>query len=493
MSKVTIARRSLLKFAAAFSLATTGMTKWAIARDLSSAARPEALAAFTGEIITRGNPAYLSWFWAMTWYRSKVERYPAMFVQPLNKVDLALVVNYANDNGLRLTIRSSGHNITMPCLEADAIMIDMSRFDGIEIDGASKTGWVGPGALSEHINEKAFALGLSFPSAHTGFVTVGGFLLGGGMAWNMPAWGMGAGSILGAEVMLADGRVVMVSETENPDLYWAMRGVGPGFFVIVIQFHIQLYDAPVAVKNSYFIGLDNLETAVAECLRLLPASNNRTEVLGALGKFNPPGTPKEEETWHWVLTLMSFGKTHEDALEAARVFTESALPGLAKANPATNVPLTYMDMFSQLSTDGYSEFRTSEVALFTDEPAKALRTTLEFLSNEAVDARSFGFSVLGTNPTVPEPASFTYAAPHYLSWYLMGNGNEEVEKNNALMHKMHDALKPLIKGYYINEIDLNVFPDMARDCFSQEKWDKLVAVRKAYDPNRLFHSYLDRA
>ena len=495
-------RRYFLKFSALLGAGTAAGTHSAIAlarsepkkTSTNTAARPAALNQFKGEVITRSDSRYLGWFWAMSWYRIKPNRFPSMFVQPTSREDLTLLMKFANDTKQRLVARSSGHNISNPVLAQDAITVDMSLFDHIEeLDTTQKSVWAGPGVLSETLNKQLHAKGFAFPSAHTGFVTIGGYLLGGGMGWNMPQWGMGCGSVIGAEVMLADGKIVNTSETENPDLFWAIRGVGPGFFGIVLRYKLRIHEAPVIVKNTYFYPIDKLEEAVAEYVKLLPQSANRTEVLGALGKFNPPGTPKGEEQWHWVVNLMSYGKTKEEALEAAKVFTQvPAIGKLAKANPAVNVPLTYLDLYSQLSTDFYSQFRTSEIALFTDEPGKALHSLAKTMSTKALDSRSFGFSVLGTNPTVPEPCSYTYTAPHYLSWYLIGTTKEDVAKNYKLAEELYALLKPLAKGYYINEIDLTRFPALVKDCFSAEKWKKLLAVRKQFDPNKRFVSYLDR-
>ncbi len=490
-------RRGLLKLAGLLGAggvpATAALAK---SKDNKTAdTRPPELAAFKGEVVTRKDPRYLGWFWAMSWYRIKPNHFPAMFVQPVDKADLSVLMAFANKKRLRLVARSSGHNISNPVLAADAITVDMSLFDEIEeINTAEKFVWAGPGVLSETLNKKLYAKGFSFPSAHTGFVTIGGFLLGGGMGWNMPKWGMGCASVLAAEVMLADGRLVTASEVENPDLYWAIRGVGPGFFGIILRYKLQLHPTPVIVKNSYFYTVDKVEEAVAEYLRLLPESANRSEVLGSMGKFNPPGTPKDKEQWHWAVTIMSYGATHEEALAAAKVFNDSPkVKSLAAANPVTNAPLTYLDLYSQLSTDFYSTFRTSEIAMFTEEPGKAIATMGKLLASEALDARSFGFSVLGTNPTVPEPCCFTYAAPHYLSWYLIGTSNADVAKNYQLGDKLRDALDPLCKGYYMNEIDLTRYPDLARKSFSKEKWIKLQEVRRQYDPNKRFVSYLDKA
>ena len=115
----------------------------------------------------------------MTWYRIKPNRFPAMFVQPVDREDLSVLMKYANDHKQRLVPRSSGHNISNPVLAQDAITVDMSRFDEIEEpDLNQKFVWAGPGVLSETLNKLLFAKGFAFPSAHTGFVTIGGYLLG---------------------------------------------------------------------------------------------------------------------------------------------------------------------------------------------------------------------------------------------------------------------------------------------------------------------------
>lgn len=149
--------------------------------------------------------------------------------------------------------------------------------------------------------------------------------------------------------------------------------------------------------------------------------------------------------------------------------------------------------FPSAHTDFYAQFRTTEVALFTDDPLPVLQRLGEIIPTKALDPRSFGFSVLGSNPTVPEPACYTYMAPHYISWYLMGTTNDDVQQNYELMDQIYEEIKPYIKGYYINEIDFTHFPHMVKECFSEEKWTKLLEVRKQYDPDKRFASYLDSA
>ena len=101
---------------------------------------------------------------------------------------------------------------------------------------------------------------------------------------------MGCGSVLAAEVMLADGSVVTASESGAPRAVLGHPRRGPGFW------HRHALQAahpplPVIVKNTYFYTVDKAEAAVAEFVKLLPQSANRTEVLGAMGLFSRPAPP----------------------------------------------------------------------------------------------------------------------------------------------------------------------------------------------------------
>ncbi|MBP6562019.1 MAG: FAD-dependent oxidoreductase, partial [Neisseriaceae bacterium] len=306
-------RRTFLKTLAALSITLASGTKNALAAVLSPAA-PSELAAFKGIIVTRAHANYWHWFMAMTWYREKAKRYPALFAQPHDPDDIRLLLAYARHNQMQVTTRASGHNITMPPLRDNALTIDLSLFNQMEdLDVAAKTVWAEPAITSEELNRRLFAHNLVFPSAHTGFVSIGGYLLGGGMGWNMPAYGMGCSSIIAAQLLLADGRIVLASATENADLFWAMRGAGHGFFAIVLRFKLKLHDAPTAVMNTYFFPLDCLDEAVQETLKLTKANARRSELLAALGKFSPPGTPAEDQSWHWVLNVISYGKNEAEA------------------------------------------------------------------------------------------------------------------------------------------------------------------------------------
>jgi FAD/FMN-containing dehydrogenase len=108
---------------------------------------------------------------------------------------------------------------------------------------------VGPGCLAGELNLALAKHRFFFPTAHAWTVGMGGFLLQGGFGWNSPQVGVGCENVTGIDVVLADGTLVHASETENADLFWSARGAGPGFFGVVVRFHLKLH------KRPKFVGL----------------------------------------------------------------------------------------------------------------------------------------------------------------------------------------------------------------------------------------------
>lgn len=490
-SLINRTRRKILQFIGLSGVAGSGVfhAGAALAKNPGRGV-PAGLEKFKGPFITRPNKAFLDWCWAMSWYRIKPTRYPSVVAQPTEQDDLALLLAYAKKADKPVTFRSSGHNISLAFLQEGVITVDMSQFTSLTIDAENKTAWAGPGLLSEHLNKATYDQGLAFPSAHTGFVSIGGFLLGGGLGWNMPARGLSSASIIAAEVMLADGSVVTASEHENADLYWAMRGAGPGFFGGVLRYKLQLYKTPSIVKNVYSFSQDKLAEASEEILRVLPQSEYRTELTCVLGNFPPKGGDKDG--WYYNVIFMSFGNSIEDAKEAAAVFKNSKLPELSMARADNDEVLDYMQLYEQLGTDSYAQYRTAEMAIFTDTPTEVLEIVAKHIQEKAVDSRSFCIAVPDGNPTIPEPCCYTYTAPHYVSWYLIGTDDDDVKANYKLLDEIHAAVKPYIRGYYMNETDFSHSPELAPKLFSEEKWRKLLEVRRKYDPEERFMSFLDQ-
>ena len=117
-----------------------------------------------------------------------------------------------------------------------------------------------PAVTGRELNSQLPRHGLAFPIGHCPPVPLSGFLLSGGLGWNSNKWGPACFSIEAANLVTADGSLITANQQQYPDLLWAIRGAGPGFFAVVTQYFLRLYPAPRAITSStYFYPLQNIE------------------------------------------------------------------------------------------------------------------------------------------------------------------------------------------------------------------------------------------
>jgi FAD/FMN-containing dehydrogenase len=171
-------------------------------------------------------------------------RKPEIMVAPKNIDDVIEAIRYARSNSLRISVCSGGHSWSANHLRSGSLLLNMKGFDEYHINREAMTATAGPGCGGSMLLTALMRQGLFFPAGHCKGVCIGGYLLQGGFAWNGPKLGMACESVLGIDIVTAQGELVHASATENADLYWAARGAGAGFFGVVVRFHLKLYPRP---------------------------------------------------------------------------------------------------------------------------------------------------------------------------------------------------------------------------------------------------------
>ncbi|MFM2267572.1 MAG: hypothetical protein RL757_1013 [Bacteroidota bacterium] len=171
-------------------------------------------------------------------------RRPEMMVVPENIDDIIKTIRYAKEIGLKVSICSGGHSWSANHLRPNSILMNMECFDNYEINRDNLTATAGPAVGGSVLLCELYDMNLFFPAGHCKGVCLGGYLLQGGFAWNGRKLGMACESVIGIDIVTADGELVHASKTENPDLFWAARGSGGGFFGVVVRFHLRLYPLP---------------------------------------------------------------------------------------------------------------------------------------------------------------------------------------------------------------------------------------------------------
>jgi FAD/FMN-containing dehydrogenase len=162
-----------------------------------------------------------------------IDRHPALIARCLHTADVAEAVNLGRGEGLEISVRGGGHSVAGRAVTEGGLMVDLSPMKGIHVDPARSSVRAQGGVTVGELDRANGVFGLATPSGVVSTTGIAGLTLGGGIAWLMGKYGMAIDNLLSAEVVLASGEVVTASEDTDPDLFWALRGGGGNFGVVV--------------------------------------------------------------------------------------------------------------------------------------------------------------------------------------------------------------------------------------------------------------------
>ena len=190
-----------------------------------------------GRVLTRDDTGYDE---ARQIWNAMIDRRPAMIVQCAGTDDVPLAIAFARRNKLDISIRGAGHNIAGNALCDDGLTIDFSNMKRVRVDAAKKLAYVEPGATLANLDEATQRHGLATPVGINSTTGIAGLTLGGGFGWLSRKHGMTIDNLVSVDMITAEGRKIRASETDDADLFWAIRG-GGGNFGVVTQFEFALH------------------------------------------------------------------------------------------------------------------------------------------------------------------------------------------------------------------------------------------------------------
>jgi FAD/FMN-containing dehydrogenase len=173
-------------------------------------------------------------------WNAGAQKRPGLIVRCSGVADVAASVKFARENDLLLAIRGGGHNVGGRALCDGGLVIDLSRMNAVHVDPAAKTVRVQGGARLGDIDHETHLFGLAVPTGIISRTGIGGLTLGGGLGWLIRKYGMTIDNVLSFQVVTANGEVVTASASQNPDLFWALRG-GGGNFGVVTSFEFRAH------------------------------------------------------------------------------------------------------------------------------------------------------------------------------------------------------------------------------------------------------------
>ncbi len=209
-----------------------------------------------GEAILPGDPAYEA---ARRVWNGMIDRRPAVVARCRGVADVIACVRFAADHDLLLAVRGGGHNVAGFGTCDGGFVIDLSAMRGVRVDPGRHTVRAEGGATWAELDRETQTFGLAAPGGIVSTTGIAGLTLGGGQGWLRRTHGMTSDNLISADVVLADGSFVTASETENPDLFWALRG-GGGNFGVVTSFEYRLH--PVGPMVAFAGPVYPLEESV---------------------------------------------------------------------------------------------------------------------------------------------------------------------------------------------------------------------------------------
>jgi len=208
-----------------------------------------------GQLIQPSDEAYDQ---ARRVYNAMIDKRPGLIVVCADVADVIAAIDYARENRMLVAIRGGGHNGGGLGTCDGGIVIDLSRMKGVRVDPTAHTARVGGGCTWGEVDHATHAFGMAVPTGTISTTGVGGLTLGGGIGHLSRKHGLTIDNLLSADVVLADGRLVVASSDRNEDLYWALRG-GGGNFGVVTSFLFRLQPVKTVYAGPTFWPLEQAD------------------------------------------------------------------------------------------------------------------------------------------------------------------------------------------------------------------------------------------
>src|SRR5206468_3635244 len=414
-----------------------------------------------------------------------IDRHPAVVVRPVNAGDVIAAVNFAREGGLSLAIRGGGHSVPGFGTTDKGVVIDLSRMRGVRVNPERRTARAEGGATWGDYNAATNAFGLASTGGIVSTTGVGGLTLGGGIGYLARNYGLSCDNLVAADVVTADGKLVIASEKENEDLFWAIRG-GGGNFGVVTSFEFRLhpvsniYGGPIFYELKYAKDIlqwyrDYIETAPRE-MGCFPAF----QIAPPL-----PFIPEKRHGDTFVIMVACWTGSTDQGERALKPLHDVA-PVFAEGVGAMPYP-ALNSAFDGLYPPGLQLYwKANFVKRLTDE---AIDAHVEHGGRvPAMTSTVHIYPINGAcHEVAPDATPFVYRDANFAT-VIAGMWPDPADNadNIRWVRDYYDATAPHSEaGGYINFMSED---DQDRiETNYKGNYKRLVDVKRTYDPSNLFH------
>jgi FAD/FMN-containing dehydrogenase len=431
-------------------------------------------AAFSGSVIDPNHERYEE---IRKVHNGLIDKRPVLIARCLGTADVVDAIAFARESGLEISVRGGGHSVAGQAVTDGGLMIDLAEMKGIHVDVAAQTVRAQGGVTWGELNRETALQGLATTGGVVSTTGIAGLTLGGGLGWLNGVYGLAVDNLLSVELVTAAGDVLTVTDENDPDLFWALRG-GGGNFGVATWFEYRLHPL-----KEVFGGLiaHPFEDA-GDVLRALRDLSQPDELWVVAGLVHAPDGSGVKMA---ALVVCHVGPI-EQAKRDLRPLLEFGSPIMSEVGPMP-YPAVNMLFDEAYPRGALNYWKSSFVRDLSDEAIGELvgRFAVAPSPMTAMVIEHFHGAVcrVGVSDT---------AVPHRDPGYNLGIFSEwtdpaATDENIAWARETYAAMKPYrAQLRYVNYLDEDDVGEAVRAAYGPN-YDRLVELKRRYDPDNVFH------
>jgi FAD/FMN-containing dehydrogenase len=426
-----------------------------------------------GDVLRPGHRDYDQ---ARAVYNAMIDRHPALIVRCREVSDILRALEFAHRHDLVLAVRAGGHNVAGKALCDHGMVLDLTAMKDIHVDLSARTARAGPGLTWGEFDRATQAHGLATTGGFVSTTGIAGLTLGGGLGWLMRKHGLVIDNLQAVDIVTADGQVRRADATENPDLFWGVRG-GGGNFGVVTSFQYRLHPVGQLLAGVVFFPLEQARDTLRFYRELMATAPDEL-IAYALFLTSPDGVQLCAIAACYVGPL----ELGEQALRPIRSFGRPVADSVR--------PMSYPEVQSMFDP-GF--------------PAGRLNywkgSVLPELHDEAIDI------LVAQAAAVPSPLSAWALEPFGGATGRVGSGETafphrgarynlvivgiwtdpaETAKNTRWTRELWSAMQPFSsEAVYVNYLDTDE-EDRVPEAYGAATYQRLRRLKERYDPGNFF-------
>jgi FAD/FMN-containing dehydrogenase len=435
-----------------------------------------------GAVITAEDDGYED---ARRVHNAMIDKRPRVVVRPANAGDVIAAVDFARENELDLAVRGGSHSVPGLGTCDDGVVVDLSSMRGVRVDPGRQTARAEGGATWGDFNAATYPFGLATTGGIISTTGVGGLTLGGGIGYLARGLGLSCDNLISADVVTADGRLLIANDKENEDLFWALRG-GSGNFGVVTSFEFRLSPVKDIYGGPIFFELDRASDVLRFFREFIV---DAPEQLGGFPAFQiAPPLPFIPETRHgepFVAIVACWAGPLDEGKRAIQPFRDVA-PIVAELVGPMPYP-TLNSAFDGLVPPGLQHYWKAN---FNKELTDAaIEGHLQHAPKlPAVNSTVHLYPINGACHRIgPDETAFAYRDATFATVIAgMWPDPAQNEANIQWVRDYYQATAPHSEpGGYINFMSED---DQGRiEANYRGNYGRLVETKRKYDPGNLFH------